>query len=151
MWQLILCCWLTACSSNMQQLVIQPLISTKQFDIALLKARTTFAQSIGAPSIPTVLWDDVGGLGQVKEEILDTVQLPLDHPELFQAGLKKRSGYSYKFTCNNISIDHEFSYRCFTLWSSRNWKNSTCKSSGNLLFFELPFSQRTRVTQYVHW
>lgn len=77
----------------MQQLVTQPVMSAKQFDAALLKARTTFAQSIGAPSIPTVLWEDVGGLGLVKDEILDTVQLPLDHPELFQDGLKKRSGY----------------------------------------------------------
>jgi ATP-dependent 26S proteasome regulatory subunit len=29
---------------------------------------------------------------QVKREILDTVQLPLRHPELFAAGLKQRSG-----------------------------------------------------------
>lgn len=63
-----------------------------QFDTALHKARTTFAQSMGAPSIPTVLWEDVGGLDSVKDEILDTVQLPLDHPELFRDGLKKRSG-----------------------------------------------------------
>lgn len=74
-------------------MVTQPVISTKHFDAALLKARTTFSQSIGSPSIPTVLWEDVGGLGPVKDEILDTVQLPLDHPELFQEGLKKRSGY----------------------------------------------------------
>ncbi|KAG6376029.1 P-loop containing nucleoside triphosphate hydrolase protein [Boletus reticuloceps] len=79
---------------DMEQLVIQAVVSAKQFDTALLKARTTFAQIIGAPSIPTVLWEDVGGLGQVRGEILDTVQFPLDHPELFQAGLKKRSGYS---------------------------------------------------------
>ncbi|KAF8422169.1 P-loop containing nucleoside triphosphate hydrolase protein [Boletus edulis BED1] len=79
-------------SFDMEQLVIQPVVSAKQFNTALLKARTTFAQIIGAPSIPTVLWEDVGGLGQVRGEILDTVQFPLDHPELFQAGLKKRSG-----------------------------------------------------------
>ncbi|KAH0830459.1 AAA-domain-containing protein [Lanmaoa asiatica] len=77
---------------DVQQVVTQPVISTKQFDTALLKARSTFAQSIGAPSIPTVLWEDVGGLGPVKDDILDTVQLPLDHSELFQDGLKKRSG-----------------------------------------------------------
>lgn len=77
----------------MQQLVTWPVISAKQFGVALLRARTTFAQNIGAPSIPTVLWEDVGGLGPVKDEILDTVQLPLDCPELFQEGLKKRSGH----------------------------------------------------------
>ncbi|KAF9233934.1 hypothetical protein BU15DRAFT_66162 [Melanogaster broomeanus] len=71
---------------------IEPALSAKHFEVMLLRARTVFAQNINAPSIPTVLWDDVGGLAQVKHEILDTVQLPLDHPELFQAGLKKRSG-----------------------------------------------------------
>ncbi|KAF8964138.1 P-loop containing nucleoside triphosphate hydrolase protein [Flammula alnicola] len=45
-----------------------------------------------SPKIPTVSWDDVGGLAHVKSDILDTIQLPLDHPELFADGLKKRSG-----------------------------------------------------------
>ncbi|KIJ69555.1 hypothetical protein HYDPIDRAFT_179330 [Hydnomerulius pinastri MD-312] len=67
-------------------------LSARLFEATLSKARTVFAQNIGAPSIPTVLWDDIGGLAHVKHEILDTVQLPLDHPELFQDGLKKRSG-----------------------------------------------------------
>lgn len=41
--------------------------------------------------IPSVRWQDVGGLQQVKKEILDTIQLPLDHPELLTLGLR-RSG-----------------------------------------------------------
>ena len=41
--------------------------------------------------IPSVQWDDVGGLVEAKREILDTIQLPLLHPELFTAGLR-RSG-----------------------------------------------------------
>jgi len=32
------------------------------------------------------------GLANVKSDILDTIQLPLEHPELFSNGLKKRSG-----------------------------------------------------------
>ncbi len=36
-------------------------------------------------------WDDVGGLADVKADILDTIQLPLQHPQLFAAGLR-RSG-----------------------------------------------------------
>ena len=79
-------------SSDVSQHLTQLIMSTKHFDIALLNARRAFTQSIGTPSIPMVLWEDVGGLGSVKHEILDTVQLPLDHPELFQDGLKKRSG-----------------------------------------------------------
>lgn len=62
------------------------------FDVALSKARANYSESIGAPKIPNVTWDDVGGLASVKSDILDTIQLPLEHPELFSDGLKKRSG-----------------------------------------------------------
>lgn len=62
------------------------------FSIALDKARTSYSESIGAPKIPNVTWDDVGGLANVKADILDTIQLPLERPELFADGLKKRSG-----------------------------------------------------------
>ena len=47
---------------------------------------------IGAPSIPDVRWEDVGGLVSVKAAILDTVELPLRHPGLFASGLRRRSG-----------------------------------------------------------
>lgn len=59
---------------------------------AIEKARTSFSRDIGAPSIPKVSWNDVGGLANVKQDILDTIQLPLDNPELFADGLKQRSG-----------------------------------------------------------
>lgn len=59
---------------------------------ALSAARSAYSTSIGAPKIPSVTWDDVGGLASVKSDILDTIQLPLEHPELFSSGLKKRSG-----------------------------------------------------------
>ncbi|XP_024401035.1 peroxisomal ATPase PEX6 isoform X2 [Physcomitrium patens] len=55
-----------------------------------LKKRT--ASAIGTPKIPNVKWEDVGGLEDVKKAILDTVQLPLMHRELFASGLRKRSG-----------------------------------------------------------
>ncbi|KAF8163058.1 P-loop containing nucleoside triphosphate hydrolase protein [Crassisporium funariophilum] len=67
-------------------------LSANDFDVALGKARDSYSESIGAPKIPNVTWDDVGGLAHVKSDILDTIQLPLDHPELFADGLKKRSG-----------------------------------------------------------
>ncbi|EIW71793.1 hypothetical protein TREMEDRAFT_43062 [Tremella mesenterica DSM 1558] len=56
------------------------------------RAKKSYAERIDAPRIPNVSWDDVGGLASVKTDILDTIQLPLDHPELFAEGLKKRSG-----------------------------------------------------------
>ncbi|KAJ8515523.1 hypothetical protein ONZ45_g7081 [Pleurotus djamor] len=67
-------------------------LTAKDFDLAINKARASYSDTIGAPRIPTVTWDDVGGLASVKADILDTIQLPLEHPELFADGLKKRSG-----------------------------------------------------------
>jgi peroxin-6 len=67
-------------------------LTSADFDAALASARSSHSASIGAPNIPSVSWDDVGGLENVKSDILDTIQLPLEHPELFAEGLKKRSG-----------------------------------------------------------
>ncbi|KAI0315544.1 P-loop containing nucleoside triphosphate hydrolase protein [Amylostereum chailletii] len=67
-------------------------LTQADFDTALEEARSSYSQNIGAPKIPNVSWDDVGGLGDVKADILDTIQLPLEHPELFSQDLKKRSG-----------------------------------------------------------
>jgi hypothetical protein len=45
--------------------------------LARVKART--ATEIGAPQVPNVKWDDIGGLEDVKRAILDTIELPLRH------------------------------------------------------------------------
>jgi len=34
--------------------------------------------------VPTVTWEDIGGLEKVKFELKETVQYPVEHPELFQ-------------------------------------------------------------------
>ncbi|ELU45066.1 peroxisomal biogenesis factor 6 [Rhizoctonia solani AG-1 IA] len=65
-------------------------VTARDFELALDGARAAYSESIGAPKIPNVSWDDVGGLAHVKGEILDTIQLPLEHPELFADGMKKR-------------------------------------------------------------
>ena len=36
-------------------------------------------------SIPEVKWSDVGGLENAKEDIYDTIQLPLKFPKLFNS------------------------------------------------------------------
>lgn len=41
--------------------------------------------------VPDVRWEDVGGLAEAKQEVLDAIQLPLAHPDLFSQGLR-RSG-----------------------------------------------------------
>ncbi|RCK67202.1 Peroxisomal biogenesis factor 6 [Candida viswanathii] len=64
----------------------------EDFNSAINEARNQFSDSIGAPRIPNVKWEDIGGLDLVKDEILDTIDMPLKHPELFNNGLKKRSG-----------------------------------------------------------
>lgn len=67
-------------------------VTKADFDIAVDAARKNFADSIGAPKIPNVSWGDVGGLEQVKSAVMETIQLPLERPELFAKGMKKRSG-----------------------------------------------------------
>lgn len=62
------------------------------FTGAISAARATFSDAIGAPKIPTVTWQDVGGLASQKDAIIETISLPLTHPELFANGIRKRSG-----------------------------------------------------------
>eukprot|EP00803_Ostreobium_quekettii_P000394 evm.model.scf_50.5 EVM.evm.TU.scf_50.5 scf_50:124092-132107(-) len=61
-------------------------------DKALERIREHVALEVGAPKIPDVSWEDVGGLEEAKKAILDTVELPLKHRELFSSGLRRRSG-----------------------------------------------------------
>lgn len=69
-----------------------PPLDSAAIDAALNQARNRMATDIGAPKIPDVRWEDVGGLEDVRSAILDTVELPLKHPHLFSAGLRRRSG-----------------------------------------------------------
>ncbi|KIW83379.1 hypothetical protein Z517_02624 [Fonsecaea pedrosoi CBS 271.37] len=62
------------------------------FTRAIAAARSSFSDAIGAPKIPTVTWQDVGGLSSQKDAIMETISLPLTHPELFANGIRKRSG-----------------------------------------------------------
>lgn len=68
------------------------ILTPEDFVGSINEARDQFSDSIGAPKIPNVKWEDIGGMDMVKGEILDTIDLPLKHPELFNNGLKKRSG-----------------------------------------------------------
>lgn len=46
----------------------------------------------GTEGIPNVRWEDVGGLEHAKTDIIDTVMLPMQRPELFGTGGRQRSG-----------------------------------------------------------
>lgn len=67
-------------------------IIPEDFEEAIGEARQKYSDSIGAPRIPNVGWQDVGGMEGVKKEILDTIEMPLKYPHLFSSGMKKRSG-----------------------------------------------------------
>ena len=54
--------------------------------------RAQAAMGAGVARIPDVRWEDVGGQDEAKATILETVQLPLQQPHLFQGGLRQRSG-----------------------------------------------------------
>ena len=101
-------------------------INMSDFDQALSEVRGNFSDSIGAPKIPNVSWDDVGGLVDVKNDILDTIQLPLEHPELFAKGMKKRSGNPHP-SCFRCMVDDK-GYYCMDLLgpgkrcSQRRWQ-----------------------------
>ncbi|XP_041641110.1 peroxisome assembly factor 2 [Cheilinus undulatus] len=64
-------------------------IMNQDFSSALQTLQDAQSTVIGAPKIPDVRWEDVGGLQAVKKEILDTVQLPLQRPELLSLGLNR--------------------------------------------------------------
>lgn len=43
--------------------------------------------------IPDISWDDIGGLGEVKEELKEAVEWPLKYPKLFErAGIRQLNG-----------------------------------------------------------
>ncbi|KAL3659276.1 hypothetical protein V7S43_015854 [Phytophthora oleae] len=68
-------------------------VSAKDMETAAQNQQAQASSAnIGNASIPNVKWTDVGGLEDVKDEILDVVQLPIKHPELFASGVRQRSG-----------------------------------------------------------
>jgi peroxin-6 len=131
-------------------------LTASDFNSALEQARNSYSESIGAPKIPNVTWDDVGGLANVKSDILDTIQLPLEHPELFADGLKKRSGESFSLVFYSslfvsIFLTKTDVFRYFTLWATRNWKNIVSESRSDIMFSQLLLRERTRTFEHVHW
>lgn len=44
------------------------------------------------PSIPNVKWEDVGGLVEAKNDIIDTIMLPQQYPQIFNEFLRPRTG-----------------------------------------------------------
>lgn len=64
-------------------------VRNQDFTTALKSLQNAQAKAVGAPKVPDVRWQDVGGLLEVKRQILDTVELPLNRPELLSLGLTR--------------------------------------------------------------
>jgi len=62
---------------------ISVVLTNTDFEIALKKSHTSKLTSQRKAMIPNVHWNDIGGLAMAKKEILNTIQLPLLHPDLF--------------------------------------------------------------------
>lgn len=71
---------------------VPQMVGRENLTKALERSKKRNASALGTPKVPNVKWEDVGGLEDVKKSILDTVQLPLLHKDLFSSGLRKRSG-----------------------------------------------------------
>ncbi|XP_050312238.1 peroxisome assembly factor 2 isoform X2 [Anthonomus grandis grandis] len=67
-------------------------LEEEHFEEALEFMQKNYNESLGAPKVPKVRWADVGGLTDVKEEIIKTINLPLKHPEFFEKSGLSRSG-----------------------------------------------------------
>ena len=78
-------------SCNSRQNGQRTSITQHDIDSALEKIHVEYKEVLGMPDIPQVSWSDVGGLVSVKAEIMDTIKLPMQYPELISKGLR-RSG-----------------------------------------------------------
>uniref|UniRef100_A0A7S1XFA9 Vesicle-fusing ATPase n=1 Tax=Compsopogon caeruleus TaxID=31354 RepID=A0A7S1XFA9_9RHOD len=58
-------------------------VTQEHFNFALGNSNPSALRET-AVEVPNVTWDDVGGLEQVKLELQETVQYPVEHPELFE-------------------------------------------------------------------
>ncbi|MDD4498337.1 MAG: CDC48 family AAA ATPase, partial [Methanosarcinaceae archaeon] len=67
-------------------------VSKKNFEDALMEIEPSALREIFV-EIPNVHWDDVGGLGEAKEAIIESVEWPIKNPQKFlEMGIKAPKG-----------------------------------------------------------
>lgn len=55
--------------------------------------------------IPNVSWNDIGGLEKVKQELQETVQYPVEHPEKFlKFGMQPSKGVLFYGPPGNLKF-----------------------------------------------
>lgn len=68
------------------------LVSVRDFKEALKIVRPSAMREV-LVEVPTVTWEDIGGLGEVKRELIEAVEWPLKHPKAFvRMGIKPPKG-----------------------------------------------------------
>lgn len=58
------------------------------------------------PSIPNVKWEDVGGLIEAKNDIIDTIMLPQQYPQIFNEFMRPRTGLLFYGPPGSIFFFH---------------------------------------------
>jgi SpoVK/Ycf46/Vps4 family AAA+-type ATPase len=69
----------------------EPMLNMELLDKTLNDMQTNFADSLGAPKVPKVLWSEIGGLAKIKQEIQNSIGLPLKYGHLMGKNMR-RSG-----------------------------------------------------------
>ena len=77
----------------------------------LEKDRKAFGEK--AVKIPEVKWADVGGLAAAKEDIMQTIMLPIEKPHLFKSKLNESSNRLFRWSRLKV--------RFAVLWTPRYW------------------------------
>lgn len=78
-------------SLKLMKSISQKVLRREHLEKILSKLQGEFADSLGAPKVPKVLWSDIGGLASLKEEIQSSIGLPLKHLHLMGKNMR-RSG-----------------------------------------------------------
>ncbi|MDP3765758.1 MAG: CDC48 family AAA ATPase [Nanoarchaeota archaeon] len=68
----------------LQKELLERLVITQQYFKEALKVVRPSALREVLVEIPNIKWSDIGGLGNVKQELIEAVEWPLKHPEAFK-------------------------------------------------------------------
>ena len=77
----------------------------------LVELKKSLSDELGTPDIPKVLWDDIGGLAQLKTEIQNSIGLPLKYAHLMGKDMKRSGILLFGRKISTFRICHVFNNR----------------------------------------